>query len=104
MGHGNPSGAVLEIMTEVDEDALLTYFKELDADGSGELDKEEVKEALRNANKFGGEAQLEQLFQAADADENGTVNFEEFKLLMALPDKEDPLALVRCFVAEFIGV
>jgi len=91
-------------MTEVDEDALLTYFKELDADGSGELDKEEVKEALRNANKFGGEAQLEQLFQAADADENGTVNFEEFKLLMALPDKEDPLALVRCFVAEFIGV
>lgn len=32
------------------------------------------------------------------------INFEEFKVLMQLPDKEDPLALVRCFCAEFLGV
>lgn len=91
-------------MAEVDEESLRSYFNEMDADGSGELDKAEVKDCLRKANKFGGEAQLEQLFQAADSDGNGTINFEEFKLLMAIPEKEDPMALGRAAAAEFIGV
>jgi aquaporin TIP len=91
-------------MSDLDEESLRGYFNEMDVDGSGELDKNEVKECLRKAGKFGGEAQLEQLFQACDTDGNGMINFEEFKILMTVPDKEDPLALARCFAAEFLGV
>ena len=74
------------------EDLLRAQFNALDTDGSGRsqphrarpcvcciiltikigleysLSHQEVKKALRNAKKFAGEAQLQQLFDACDKD------------------------------------
>merc|ERR550537_968594 len=85
------------------EDLLRAQFNALDTDGSGSLSHQEVKKALRNAKKFAGEAQLQQLFDACDKDGDGVINFDEFKLLMALP-AEAGESVLRCMAAEFIGL
>lgn len=91
-------------MAELDEESLRSYFDEMDVDKSGELDKDEVKRCLRAAGKYGGEAQLAQLFEIVDTDGNGTIDFEEFKILMSMPDKEDPMSLLAACLAELVGV
>jgi len=84
------------------DEYMKSYFDSLDTDGSGNLSHSEVKKAMREAGKYGGEAQLAQLFDAADMDKNGTIDFEEFKILMNMP-KEESESLYRCAAAEFIG-
>jgi len=89
--------------SEIDDARLRQHFDDLDKDRSGTLDKDEVKEALKHAGKYAGEAQLQQLFEIVDKDKSGHIDFEEFKILMSLPD-EDPHELLRCALAEFLGV
>lgn len=82
---------------------MQSYFNELDTDGSGKLDFSEVKKALRKAGKYAGEGQIQSLLETADKNGDGTIDFDEFKILMALP-KEDQFDTLRGAAAEFVGL
>ena len=55
-------------------------FRAIDKDGGGELDRDEVRKMLKNAN--GGhpveEAELDRMFSEMDTDGGGTVSLEEY--------------------------
>lgn len=53
-------------------------FKEFDKDGNGKLDKEEFRDAVTNKgdNKMSDE-EVDELFEAVDADEDGKINIDE---------------------------
>ena len=54
-------------------------FSCFDVDGGGELDYYEFSESLRFLGMTTDEKQLRKLFVAADEDESGMVDYEEFK-------------------------
>lgn len=59
--------------------ALKRLFEAADVDKSGGLDQQEVAAALKALGfAYLSEAQAAAIFQRADLDENGTVDFEEF--------------------------
>jgi hypothetical protein len=59
--------------------ALARMFAFADTDGNGELSKEEVAAALKALGfSYLKEAQIEGIFNRADVDQDGVVDFEEF--------------------------
>lgn len=69
----------LRLLEDLDDAALRTTFDKFDTDGSGGLDAEELRIALRVS--LGSDVSLEdceRLVMAADADGNGVVDYEEF--------------------------
>lgn len=59
--------------------ALSRMFAYADTDGNGELSKEEVAAALKALGfSYLNETQIEGIFNRADIDQNGVVDFEEF--------------------------
>lgn len=83
---------------------MKQLFDSYDTDSSGCLDRSEVVQALRRAGKQASDVQLDQLFEAADANGDGTIDFEEFQILMSIPEREEGSALIRAALAEFLGV
>lgn len=61
-----------------EKDGVKWLFDQLDADGSCELDKEELALLLRTGDKDMQDAQIELLFDLADKDKDGLVDFNEF--------------------------
>jgi Ca2+-binding EF-hand superfamily protein len=76
----------------LNDDAKLTeitkaVFAEVDKDGSGEIDKAELKVAMatvaREASiEVPSDAQVDEVLKALDTDRSGTVSVEEFKILI----------------------
>ena len=66
-------------------DELETWFEEVDTDGSGDIDMEEMREAL--VARLGGwvdRTAVEDLLARADTDGNGAIDYDEFtKILLA---------------------
>lgn len=59
--------------------ALKRLFEAADGDGSGGLDPQEVGAALKALGfSYLTEAQVAGIFERADVDKNGTIDFEEF--------------------------
>jgi len=67
---------------------LRAIFRGLDFDGSGEIDLNELKDAVKFVASQGGEPlfenpnQLVQIFEDMDIDKNGNVDFDEFLIGM----------------------
>ena len=79
---------VLGIASFSDQD-LKAAFAAADADGSGELDKDELQQLLLKANPaLAGSAELEamlaRVIERLDEDKNERVSYEEFKAAWAL--------------------
>ena len=53
-------------------------FKDLDADASGLLDIDEVRELTKSLGMALDEAQLAQMMEAIDTDSSGLIDFDEF--------------------------
>jgi len=53
-------------------------FKELDADGSGRLSRDELEAALKKLKIISSKADLEKLINTCDADGDGNISFQEF--------------------------
>lgn len=65
------------------EAAIQTSFRAIDTDGSGEIDKEELFQAMKKAADVELDVQdMEQLFSDMDLDGSGTINAEEFAALI----------------------
>ena len=54
-------------------------FNEMDRDGSGALDKQELHEAFASLGRLFGPGDLEKTFRHMDADGDGEVSFDEFE-------------------------
>ncbi|GER41909.1 calcium-dependent protein kinase [Striga asiatica] len=57
---------------------LKEMFKGMDADNSGTITLEELKQGLAEQGTKLSETEVKQLMEAADADGNGTIDYEEF--------------------------
>jgi len=58
--------------------AIRTVFEELDEDGSGALDRDEVRKAVTKLGKVLTSAQLDDAMYEMDVDCSGSVDFREF--------------------------
>ncbi|OIT01584.1 PREDICTED: calcium-dependent protein kinase 17-like isoform X1 [Nicotiana attenuata] len=73
---------------------LKQMFKSMDADNSGSITIEELKQGLAKQGTKLSDYEIKQLMEAADADGNGTIDYEEFitaTMHMNRMDKEEHL-------------
>lgn len=73
---------------------LKQMFKSMDADNSGTITLEELKQGLAQQGTKLSEYEVKQLIEAADADGDGTINYDEFitaTMQMNRMDREDHL-------------
>ena len=72
---------------------LMSIFKLLDKDGSGEIDGEEFQLGIQLLNKrLPAVSQFKDpdaLFRALDADGNGTIDLDEFAQIFNLNEREE---------------
>jgi len=68
-----------------DDDALEKQFKSWDTDGSGCIDRKELKEALQKLGDGHTEAEVKELFDDADQNHDGKISFEEFRKAVNTP-------------------
>ena len=89
---------------------LRSIFRGLDFDGSGEIDIQELKDAVRfvaNADTGSGPPLIEkpeeivQLFESMDIDKNGTVDFDEFLVGMTTSSASGSLGSAKMANAFF---
>ena len=81
---------VLMVRNMKDKDDLQTFteaFKILDSDGSGEIDKEELKEMLRAFSRMGEDipdSEIDAMIREADTDGDGQISYKEFCRVMTV--------------------
>jgi len=68
---------------KTDADEMVAAFGAMDQDGSGELTKEELKEAMASMGAAFTDKQMDEMFRDADEDESGTIDYREFAAIMA---------------------
>ena len=67
----------LQIVANVAEQGAMV-FREIDVDGSGDLDVEELGLMLNAKGVYLSEAEIQQLFEKVDLDGDGAIDLEEF--------------------------
>lgn len=64
------------------EKELRDAFAVFDADGSGSIDRKELKRLMKKLGQALTEAELDAMMDEVDTDGNGEISFEEFKAMM----------------------
>ena len=59
----------------IDEEEFKNLFKLMDQDGNGRLSKEEIKSCFKNYHQELNEYELDDLFEKADQDKDGEIDF-----------------------------
>ena len=62
----------------ITRDAMKRAFKEMDKDGGGLLDREEIRALCKNLGSEPSESELDDMMKNMDSDGSGEVDFEEF--------------------------
>lgn len=65
-------------LSEEEIRGLKEMFKSMDSDNSGTITVDELRKGLAKKGTKLTEAEVQQLMEAADADGNGTIDYEEF--------------------------
>jgi hypothetical protein len=69
--------------TDSDSDKeLRDAFEKFDADGSGFIDRKELKRFMKKLGQALSKGELESILDAVDMDGDGVISFEEFKVMM----------------------
>ena len=74
----DPADVDLNMLSEDEIAALRSVFNEVDTNASGDIDEDELYEAMRRAGKRLTREHCAELFRAGDANNDGTIGFEEF--------------------------
>ncbi|XP_019175937.1 PREDICTED: calcium-dependent protein kinase 11-like [Ipomoea nil] len=69
---------IAERLSEEEIGGLRQLFKMIDADGSGTITFEELKQSLKRVGSELMESEIQDLMNAADIDNNGTIDYGEF--------------------------
>eukprot|EP00850_Spirogloea_muscicola_P022002 SM000272S10269 [mRNA] locus=s272:126940:131164:+ [translate_table: standard] len=69
---------IAESLSEEEIAGLKETFKMMDADGSGTITLDELKEGLQRVGSNLKDVEIEELMKAADADQDGTIDYPEF--------------------------
>lgn len=64
------------------DESLMITFKEFDVDGSGSIEKDELKAAIMKFDPTTADSTCEEMMNFADQDGDGKITFEEFKKVM----------------------
>lgn len=72
----------------VNIDTLIDIFHTLDADGSGDLTKDELSNVLSAAGVALSHDDANEIMNAADVNNDGKISLEEFLALMTDPTKK----------------
>jgi calcium-dependent protein kinase len=65
-------------LSEEELAGLKEMFKAMDADGSGAITFDELKEGLKRLGSNLSESEIRDLMEAADVDNSGTIDYDEF--------------------------
>ena len=69
-------------ITEEEVAKLWEAFKVFDADGSGAISSEELGQVMRSRGQSPNETELRDMIKEVDVDLSGSIDFEEFKMLL----------------------
>lgn len=70
---------------------IVDFFRDVDADRSGEVDKKEFRQALRNMGFISAtKAQMDEVFTFCDMDSSGAIAYNELDTLMRKLGKRPP--------------
>jgi len=69
-------------ITEEEVAKLWEAFQVFDADGSGAISSEELGQVMRSLGQSPNETELRDMIEEVDVDLSGSIDFEEFKMLM----------------------
>jgi hypothetical protein len=64
------------------EKELKDAFSVFDSDGSGSIDRKELKRLMKKLGQALTEAELDAMMDEVDTDKDGVISFEEFKSMM----------------------
>jgi len=64
--------------------SLKDLFESADADGSGLLNLEEVRDLIKNVDNGFPDEDIVKLMKTMDVNNDGKINFQEFERVMAL--------------------
>ena len=64
------------------EEQIHNLFSQIDTDNSGDIDKNEFKKALALIGSNISEGDIGKIFERFDKNGNGTITYDEFRLLM----------------------
>mmetsp|Transcript_24764 Transcript_24764/g.61423 ORF Transcript_24764/g.61423 Transcript_24764/m.61423 type:complete len:154 (+) Transcript_24764:30-491(+) len=74
---------------DFDDAFLLEAFNELDIDGSGKLNRDELKQAIEKVDPNASMNAVTEMIDFADKNKDGQIDFEEFKKAVTTkPDTE----------------
>ncbi|CAL2050026.1 CBN-CAL-5 protein [Caenorhabditis brenneri] len=85
---------------EIREDDLKGIFREFDLNGDGFIQREELRAVMQKMGQSPTEDELDAMFQAADKDCDGNIDFQEFLVIA----KANPLSLSLKAVFEELDV
>jgi len=67
-----------QAVADQDQEAIKDIFRQWDTDGSGSISKQEMSAVLRKLNPKFTEQQLDIMFESADTNKDGQIDFGEF--------------------------
>ena len=72
---------IQSLLPKEEEEKLKAIFFDLDKNGCGQLDQNELKKELSNIyGRQRAESIVQRIFHTIDRDNSGKISFEEFKL------------------------
>ncbi|MEG4583490.1 EF-hand domain-containing protein [Microcoleus sp. MON1_C5] len=86
-----------KVMTEEEEAKLWEAFQVFDADGRGAISSEELAQVMRSLGQSPNETELREMIKEVDVDLSGSIDFEEFKMLMMSEQGDRQSRLKRSF-------
>src|SRR4028119_805036 len=84
-------------ITEEEVAKLWEAFQVFDGDGTGAISSEELGQVMRSLGQSPNETELREMIEEVDVDLSGSIDFEEFKMLMVSEQGDRPSRLKMSF-------
>ncbi|KAF9998470.1 hypothetical protein BGZ80_004216 [Entomortierella chlamydospora] len=92
-----------EVFVEEKEERLWNLFREIDHNNDNEIQPEELQASLAKLGINMSEADLHRFFKAMDKDDNGAIDFEEWRDFLVLLPRETTLKEIYHYVQEVVA-
>ncbi|KAI5813331.1 mitochondrial carrier domain-containing protein [Pyronema omphalodes] len=87
------------------EKELYSIFKSVDSDGNGNIDRNELKQALQRAGiMVTPPEKLEQFFRSIDSNRDGVISFEEWRDFLLFMPQEPSLRSIYSYYLSTVNV